>query len=62
MSALAHNGWQRRQDAAVATMPIPDESEDTALRHLMRNFRDTLLVLSLQIVFRATMALRRWNY
>jgi len=62
MSALAHNGWQRRQGAAVATMPVPDQSEDTALRDRMRNFRDTLLVLSLQIVFRATMALRRWNY
>jgi hypothetical protein len=62
MSALASNGWQRRQHAAVATMPIPDHLEGTALRDLMRNLRDTLLVLSLQVVFRATLALRRWNY
>jgi hypothetical protein len=62
MSALANNTWQRSHDAAVATMPIPDQSEDTALRDRMRNLRDTLLVLGLQIVFRATLALRRWNY
>jgi len=25
-------------------------------------FRDTLLVVAIQLVFRASLALRRWNY
>lgn len=62
MSTLANSDWQQRQHAAVATMPIPDQLEETALRELMRNLRDTLLVLGLQLIFRATMVLRRWNY
>jgi hypothetical protein len=25
-------------------------------------FRDTLIVVAIQLVFRATLAMRRWNY
>lgn len=62
MSALANSGWESRGDARVDAMPFPDGSEEMALRERMRNFRDTILVLGLQIIFRATLALRRWNY
>jgi hypothetical protein len=33
-----------------------------ALRERMLILRDTILVVALQLVFRATLALRRWNY
>ena len=62
MSTFANRGWETPRGAAVAAMPIPVQWEETALREHMRNLRDTLLVLGLQIVFRATMMLRRWNY
>jgi len=62
MSALASNGWVSRNNASVATMPIPDATEESALSNRIRIVRDTILVLGIQLVFRATMVLRRWNY
>jgi hypothetical protein len=62
MSALASNRWNSRREATVATMPFPKESEQAAMSNRLCAIRDTLLVLSLQLVFRATLILRRWNY
>jgi hypothetical protein len=62
MSALANGDWESRENATIESMPFPKSSEEMALRERMRIFRDTILVLGLQLVFRATMALRRWNY
>jgi hypothetical protein len=62
MSALANSGWESRSDATVDAMPFPEGLKEMALRERMQIFRDTVLVLGLQLVFRATMALRRWNY
>ena len=62
MSALANNGWESRSSATVATMPFPEAAEEKALSNRMRIVFDTILVLGLQIVFRTTMVLRRWNY
>ena len=62
MSALASNRWDSRSEATVAAMPFPKNSEDTAMRDRISALRDTLLVLGLQLVFRATLMMRRWNY
>jgi hypothetical protein len=62
MSALANSGWESRRGATVAAMLFPVEWKETALRGRMMILRDTILVLGLQLVFRATLALRRWNY
>ena len=62
MSALANGGWESRSSATVAQMPIPEAAEETGLSNQIRIIRDTILVLGIQIVFRATMVLRRWNY
>jgi hypothetical protein len=62
MSALAHSGCHFRNTASVATMPIPIATEESALSNRIRIVRDTLMVLGIQLVFRATMVLRRWNY
>ena len=62
MSALADNEWNSRQDPEVAAMPFPDSSEERDMRNRMRVVRDTILVLGIQIVFRFTLFLRRWNY
>jgi len=62
MSALANSGWESRGDARVEAMPFPQSSKETALRERMLIVRDTILVVALQLLFRATLALRRWNY
>jgi len=62
MSALANNGCESRGDSSAEAMPFPEGSEEMALRERMRILRDTILVVALQLVFRATLALRRWNY
>jgi hypothetical protein len=62
MSALAISGWKSRTSATVAAMPIPRAAEEKAVSKRFRILRDTLVVLAIQIVFRATMVLRRWNY
>jgi len=43
-------------------MPFPENAKGTAMRERMSALRDTLLVLGLQLVFRATLVMRRWNY
>jgi hypothetical protein len=43
-------------------MPFPKNVEETAMRDRISAIRDTLLVLGLQLVFRATLMMRRWNY
>ena len=62
MSALASNGWESRGKGAEAAMPFPENAKETAMHERMSALRDTLLVLGLQLVFRATLIMRRWNY
>jgi hypothetical protein len=62
MSALAGGSCSSLGSAMVAGIPRSDFSEEMAMRNRMRVLRDTLLVLGIQIVFRAMLALRRWNY
>jgi hypothetical protein len=62
MSALASNRWGSGSEKSVAAMPFPENAKGTAMRERMSALRDTLLVLGLQLVFRATLVMRRWNY
>jgi hypothetical protein len=43
-------------------MPRSNFSEVGAMRNGIRAVRDTMLVLVVQLVFRAMLLLRRWNY
>lgn len=60
MSALASNGFTPESDASV--MALPDSREETNMRARLETLRDTVLVVALQMIFRATLVLRRWNY
>jgi hypothetical protein len=62
MSAVAGNGLDRNREAVAAAMPFPESREAGLMRVRMEAVRDTLIVLGLQVVFRAMMMLRRWNY
>ncbi len=50
----------------LSTMKFPvavaARFEDVVMREKLTLVRDTLIVLGLQLVFRAVMLLRRWNY
>ncbi|MBZ5695636.1 MAG: hypothetical protein LAN36_09775 [Acidobacteriia bacterium] len=43
-------------------IPYPAAFEEISMRERFVVVRDTLIVLGLQVVFRATMILRRLNY
>ena len=60
MSALAGNRWEVRR-AVGSAAPLSKDSASPLLNR-MNAMRDTLLVLGLQLVFRVTLVLRRWNY
>lgn len=60
MSALANNGLAPESDTEV--MALPSSWEDTTMRARLQTLRDTILVVALQMIFRATLVMRRWNY
>jgi hypothetical protein len=60
VSALASNGFTPESDASVMT--LPSSREETNMRARLETLRDTVLVVALQMIFRATLVLRRWNY
>jgi hypothetical protein len=64
MSALTSMGWKpaARTAAAVHATPFPDSAEVSRVRRSIVALRDTLIVLAIQLVFRATLVMRRWNY
>ena len=61
MSALAGNRWDVKREAIGSAAPLSKDSP-SPLQNRMNAVRDTLLVLGLQLVFRVTLILRRWNY
>jgi hypothetical protein len=62
MSALASNRWESRREAIVKGRPRSKDSKELAVSDRIGAVRDTLLMLALQLVFRATLIMRRWNY
>jgi len=59
MSWNASNGSRRLTTDAAQGFDPPHQSRT---HESMAAVRDTLIVLALQLVFRATMIMRRWNY
>ena len=62
MSAMAGNGFSSESESMAEAMPLAAMSEDMDMSARLATLRDTVVVLALQLVFRATMVLRRWNY
>ncbi len=64
MSTLSSMGWKpaSRTAALVHAAPALDPTEPSGIRQSAIAVRDTLIVLAIQLVFRATLAMRRWNY
>lgn len=64
MSTLADMDWgpDGSANAAAAEMPFPVGYEGVSMRQKLAVVRDTIMVATLQVVFRAAMVLRHWNY
>ena len=62
MSAIAGNSWNLQKDGPVSRLRQGPAVEESPLREKMAAIRDTMIVLSLQLVFRTFTMLRRWNY
>ncbi|MFZ0884497.1 MAG: hypothetical protein WAN14_13955 [Candidatus Acidiferrales bacterium] len=64
MSTLSSMGWKpaARNATVVPAITPSDSAEPSAMHQSAVILRDTLIVLAIQLVFRATLAMRRWNY
>lgn len=61
MALVALSDWGPRNCCLVA-LPDAATAEEAPMREKLAAIRDTMIVLSLQLVFRTVMLLRRWNY
>jgi hypothetical protein len=62
MSVLANNDWRSNRNPVTAEMALPASAEEMAMREKLNVVRDTMIVLGIQIVFRAMILLRRLNF
>jgi hypothetical protein len=62
MSARATNRWNARPTAIAIAIPYGAAFEVVPMREKLSAMRDTLIVVGMQIAFRAAMLLRRLNY
>ena len=62
MSALTNDSLAPENENMVSVLPFTGSSEDVHMSARLAALRDTILVVGLQMVFRATLFLRRWNY
>jgi hypothetical protein len=61
MSAIARPGWNVQNDSLAPRLPHAPVVEESAMREKLAAIRDTMIVLSMQLVFRAVTLLRRWR-
>jgi len=62
MSVGAVKVWNARPAAAAVALLTPYALEATPVRERLTIVRDTLVVLGMQMAFRAVMILRQLNY
>ncbi|MGH9691262.1 MAG: hypothetical protein ACRD4Q_01240 [Candidatus Acidiferrales bacterium] len=64
MSALANIDWNSRGSAndIAADTPFPVNREDISMREKLTMVRGATIVFAVQMIFRAMMVLRNWNY
>ena len=62
MRMRASNQWQARPAAIAVALPYAASLEVAPMREKLAIVRDTLIVMCVQVAFRASMLLRRFNY
>jgi hypothetical protein len=61
MSAIARPSWNVQNNGLAPRLPRAKVVEESAMREKLAAIRDTMIVLSMQLVFRAFTMLRRWR-
>jgi hypothetical protein len=62
LTSMAWKSGDRDASASAQSLPVSDSSEVSGMRDRAIAFRDTMIVVAIQLVFRASLAMRRWNY
>lgn len=62
MRVRESNRWQPRSQAIAVAMPYAPALEVAPMREKLAIVRDTIIVMCVQVAFRASMWLRRFNY
>ncbi|HVB85783.1 MAG TPA: hypothetical protein VNK23_03845 [Candidatus Dormibacteraeota bacterium] len=62
MSGLAFADGHSVSEIQAEAETVASAYEETLMREKMEALRDVLIALGLQLVFRATLLLRHWNY
>lgn len=59
---MATMSWESNRNATTQPRMVPARKQRLLTREAIETVRVTFAVLSMQIVFRAMLLLRRWNY
>jgi len=62
MKTVESMDWNANRGAEAIAMPLTASLEEISMRKILVAVRDTILVLSMQIVFRTMLLLRHLNY
>jgi hypothetical protein len=62
MSVTASNDWSTNRNSITAEIVVSAPVEEIAMREKLNVLRDTMIILGIQIVFRAMLLLRRLNF
>lgn len=62
LMATRSSSWDRSQRAVATAVALPALGTGSAFREMVVVARETMMVLMIQIAFRATLMMRRWNY
>ncbi len=62
MSTMATKNWNSDRGPVATAIALPAQDSETSMRDAMVVVRDTIVVLAIQLAFRAGLLLRRWNY
>jgi hypothetical protein len=62
MSTMTTRNWDADRGAVATAIALPAQDAGASMRDAMVVVRDTIIVLAIQLAFRAGLMLRRWNY
>jgi hypothetical protein len=62
MSTMGAKNWHSGRGPVATAIAFPAQNSGTSMRDAMEVVRDTIIVLAIQLAFRAGLMLRRWNY
>lgn len=62
MSETQARNWESGRGAIATAIALPAQVNATPWREMMIVARETIMVVMIQIAFRAALMLRRWNY